>query len=156
MIKLHLINRKFNFSILILLCLIFTLFSCQSNNKAHQNDPCAKITEVFNRQVIAWNKADIKGFMQGYDVSDSLQFITKKGRTLGWDNVLKTYIKYYPTKKEMGSLQFNNLIVKPLSDSIAQVYGNWLITKESSVGGNFSLIMKQKPDGWKIIIDHTW
>ena len=56
----------------------------------------------------------------------------------------------------MGHLNFKNLIVKNLSDSLAQVYGNWELLKDSAVGGNFSLIMKHQPQGWKISIDHTW
>ena len=115
-----------------------------------------QIFQVLNDQTDAWNKGDIKGFMDGYERSDSLQFITRKGRTLGWQNVLDSYIKYYPTKKEMGKLHFKNMKIEPLSDNLAQAYGNWEVKSDTIYSGNFSLIMKNKPEGWKIIIDHTW
>ncbi|MFM9944330.1 MAG: DUF4440 domain-containing protein [Bacteroidia bacterium] len=130
--------------------------SCIRDNSKNYTDPNPVIFEVLNNQTTAWNRADIKGFMDGYEKSDSLQFITRKGRTLGWQSVYDNYVKHYPTKKEMGELHFKNLIIKNLSDSLAQVYGNWELMKDSAVGGNFSLIMKNKPEGWKIVIDHTW
>ena len=136
------------------ICLL--LLACVQNKsvKKATNEP--EIFRLLNTQAAAWNNGDIKGFMEGYEKSDSLQFITRRGRTLGWQNVLDNYTKHYPSKKEMGHLNFKNLIVKNLSDSLAQVYGNWELLKDSTVGGNFSLIMKHQPQGWKIIIDHTW
>ena len=136
------------------ICLL--LLACVQNktNKDAANDP--EILKLLNTQAMAWNNGDIKGFMEGYEKSDSLQFITRRGRTLGWQNVLDNYTKHYPSKKEMCQLNFKNLIVKNLYDSLAQVYGNWELLKDSTVGGNFSLIMKHQPQGWKIIIDHTW
>lgn len=130
--------------------------SCIKDSKNKPNSFKSNIEGVLNKQMLSWNKGDIKGFMEGYEKSDSLQFITRKGRTMGWQRVLDNYTKHYPTTKEMGHLNFKNLIVKNLSDSLAQVYGNWELLKDSTVGGNFSLVLKHKPEGWKIIIDHTW
>jgi hypothetical protein len=138
---------------------IITLLSFSSCIKDSKNKPNSfnnNIEDVLNNQMHSWNKGDIKGFMEGYEKSDSLQFITRKGRTMGWQSVSDNYTKHYPSTKEMGHLNFKNLIVKNLSDSLAQVYGNWELLKDSTVGGNFSLVLKHKPEGWKIIIDHTW
>lgn len=136
------------------ICLV--LMSCIKDKSKGNTTRITEIYKVLTMQTEAWNNADIKGFMAGYENSDSLQFITRKGRTLGWKNVYDNYTKHYPTKKEMGELNFKNIIIKDLSDSLAQVYGNWELMKDSVVGGNFSLILKNKPEGWKIIIDHTW
>lgn len=143
-------------TLLFLSSICFALVSCRQTSSSAQSAIDPEIYKVLNAQSEAWNKGDIKGFMEGYEKSDSLQFITQRGRTLGWKNVLDNYTKHYPTTKEMGHLNFKNLIVKNLSDSLAQVYGNWELLKDSTVGGNFSLILKNKPKGWKIIIDHTW
>ena len=137
-----------------LVCVIFV--SCFQNKPKDKSDGKNDINELLQMQAVAWNQGNIKGFMAGYDHSDSLQFITRRGRTMGWQSVLDNYIKHYPTKKEMGELHFKNLVIKQLSDSLAQAYGNWELKKDSAVGGNFSLILKNKPEGWKIIIDHTW
>ena len=116
----------------------------------------SEILKVLKSQTDEWNKGNIEGFMIGYDNSDSMQFITQRGRTTGWKNVFNRYSKSYPNKAAMGQLSFENLIITPLSDSLSQVYGNWVVKKDSIISGNFSLILKNKPEGWKIIIDHTW
>lgn len=156
MAKLLIYLTKMHLNYTLLIGILILLFSCDSKNVSTQKDSTIDIAAVLDSQVVAWNKADLKGFMAGYEKSDSLQFITKRGRTLGWEKVYNSYISHYPTKKEMGTLHFKNLIIKPMSDSLAQVYGNWLLVKDTNAEGNFSLIMKRKRDGWKIIVDHTW
>jgi hypothetical protein len=149
--------RQIKINTLLFLSIVcFGLVACRQTASTTQSTIDPEIYKVLTAQVEAWNKGDIKGFMEGYEKSDSLQFITRKGRTMGWQRVSDNYTKHYPTTKEMGHLNFKNLIVKNLSHSLAQVYGNWELLKDSTVGGNFSLMLKHKPEGWKIIIDHTW
>lgn len=136
------------------LLLLFVLFACSKNTNPDQD--LKEIQSLLDSQSSAWNRGDLEGFMKGYDRSDSLQFITRRGRTSGWQNVLNRYRKSYPTQKEMGNLTFNHLIFTPLEEDLMQVYGNWHVKKDSTDSGNFSLILKQKPEGWRIIIDHTW
>lgn len=136
-----------------LFCVLFN-FSCHTPE--YKNSGKTEILQVLKSQTNEWNKGNIPGFMLGYDNSDSMQFITQRGRTTGYKNVLNRYSKSYPNKAAMGQLSFENLIITPLSDSLSQVYGNWVVKKDTVISGNFSLILKNKPEGWKIIIDHTW
>ena len=137
---------------------VFILFfmSCIKDNQKLKPLFQEEIYTVLINQTNAWNKGDINGFMQGYEKSDSLQFITRKGRTVGWLKVYDSYKKNYPTKKEMGELHFKNMLINPLCDSIVQVYGNWEVKSDTIHSGNFSLIMKLKNNGWRIVIDYTW
>ena len=146
---------KLNKFALIGLTVLF-LVSCIKDKHKVEGQNLSEIEKVLTSQTDAWNNGDIKGFMQGYEKSDSLQFITRKGRTVGWKKVYESYTKNYPTKKKMGTLHFKNLIIKPLADSVAQVYGNWVVQSDTIHSGNFSLIMKLKNTGWLIVIDHTW
>ena len=66
-----------------------------------------KIRQLLNNQTEAWNRGDIKGFMDGYWESDSLMFIGKTGVTYGWTNTLNNYIKGYPDTAAMGQLHFD-------------------------------------------------
>jgi len=132
------------------------MLSCKKDNSNSNTPDKDQIIAVLDEQVLNWNQGNIEGYMNGYSASDYLQFITKKGRTIGWKNVLDRYIKSYPSKKEMGNLQFKNLIINNISNDIAHAYGNWQLEKDSIVGGSFSLIFKKELEGWKIIIDHTW
>jgi hypothetical protein len=148
-------NRK-SFQIGTICLLLVSCIDNKNQNEKVDLNHKAEVLKVLQYQSNAWNDGNIRGFMEGYLKSDSLQFISGRGRTLGWQKVYDNYLRHYPTKKEMGHLTFKNLICKDLSDSLMQVYGNWELERDSSVGGNFSLIMKYQDSEWKIIIDHTW
>jgi hypothetical protein len=145
------VNYYFTFFLLYTL-----LLGCQNTPSINHEEQNSAITAMLQQQVKDWNSGDIPKFMDGYEKSDSLQFITPKGRTTGWQQVKDRYLKSYPDKAHMGTLAFKNLNIKNLSDSVAQVYGNWELQKDSVVGGHFSLIVKGQHKNWKIIIDHTW
>jgi hypothetical protein len=119
----------------------------------------SKIFKVINEQLVAWNQGDMNGYMQGYWNSDSLQFITSKGVTLGYQQVLSNYVKSYPTKEKMGNLSFENLTAKFLDplEQVAQVTGKWKVLHEDKTSeGTFSLIVKFFGTEPRIIIDHTF
>jgi len=66
----------------------------------------AAIRLVLEQQEAEWNNHNLEGFMQGYWKSDELKFYGSSGLTLGWDNTLAKYKKSYPTKAEIGTLNF--------------------------------------------------
>ena len=119
----------------------------------------SKISKVINDQLHAWNNGDMQGYMQGYWNSDSLQFITSKGVTYGYNQVLSNYVKSYPTKEKMGNLSFENLSIKFLDplEQVAQVTGKWDVAHGNEHhSGTFSLIVKFFGSEPRIIIDHTF
>lgn len=109
------------------------------------------------KQEKAWNKGSLEGFMSAYWKSDSLVFIGKSGLTYGWQQTLDNYKKSYTSKEEMGTLHFENKIVRMLSDNTIQVIGKWeLIRPEAgNLSGHYSLIWQQKNKEWVIISDHS-
>ncbi|HTK81191.1 MAG TPA: DUF4440 domain-containing protein [Bacteroidota bacterium] len=114
------------------------------------------ILSVLNRQVDAWNRGDIEGYMQGYWKSDSLLFTSSGKIQRGWQATLDKYKNAYSTKAMMGNLRFSQLEVTHLSPSSAWVLGHWELTRaKDHPGGVFTLIVRKFPDGWKVIHDHT-
>src|SRR6185312_9245144 len=99
------------------------------------------IIKVLDDQRIAWNKGDIKGFMQGYWKSDSLLFVGKDAPVYGWQKTLDRYKKSYPGKAGMGELKFDILQVKVLDSTNAFVMGGWGLKLENgkTPGGYFTL-----------------
>ena len=87
---------------LIIAVLAFCTFSVYAQKSASPR-------QVLNNQLTEWNKGNIQGFMSGYWQNDSLQFLTSKGVTYGWQNVTNNYKKSYPTKEKMGNLDFEIL-----------------------------------------------
>jgi len=129
-----------------------TIFS-QSFSKERNID---SIKTVLNNQATAWNKGDIKEYMEGYWKNDSLKFIGKKGISYGWETTLKNYEKSYPDKATMGILNFELLAIDIYSPEIAYVVGNWKLKREKGdIGGIFTLLMKKINGEWKIIVDHS-
>jgi ketosteroid isomerase-like protein len=115
------------------------------------------IYQVLLSQLEAWNKGDLKGFMNGYLRSDQLTFYSGKDILKGWDTMLERYQKKYQGEgKEMGKLTFKDVDIELLSAESAVVRGRWelTLTKESP-GGLFTLILRKTKDGWRIVHDHT-
>src|SRR5438128_2623447 len=86
----------------------------------------AAIQKVLDAQVVAWNKGDLRGFMDGYWQSDKLTFFSAKTRTSGWQATLDRYRQRYQGEgREMGKLAFSELQVEVLGPDTAYVRGRW-------------------------------
>ncbi len=120
--------------------------------------PDAAIRSVLSAQVAAWNRGDIRAFMDGYERSEQTTFV---GATItkGHAQVLANYLKRYPTREAMGALTFSGLEIRPLGDAYASVLGHFQLDRPATAGGPkggiFTLLFRKTPLGWKIILDHT-
>ena len=72
------------------------MFSCMYSFAQIEKGDVKTVSNNMKAQVLAWNKADIKGFMDHYWNSDSLMFIGSKGVTYGWQKTYDNYVKNYP------------------------------------------------------------
>lgn len=114
------------------------------------------IRSVLDAQVYAWNHGDINGFMEGYWKSDSLLFTSGGNVARGWKTTLEKYRRTYSDREKMGTLRFSDLQISVLSESSAWVFGRWGLARNNDhPGGVFTLVMKQFPEGWRIVHDHT-
>jgi beta-aspartyl-peptidase (threonine type) len=116
------------------------------------------IQQVLDAQVAAWNRHDLKGFMTGYRQSPELTFFSGKEVYSGWQAAYERYQKRYQSEgpEKMGTLSFADLRIDLLGPDSAFVRGRWkLITSKEPLGGLFTLIFKKKPEGWRIVHDHT-
>ena len=117
-----------------------------------------EIKAVLARQQEAWNRADIRAFMQDYLNSPQLTFVGKQ-TTRGWQATLDRYLKAYPTPAAMGHLEFSELEVHPLGKNHAWVMGRFHLARTAEGGGDargrFTLVFTRAKDGWKIAMDHT-
>jgi ketosteroid isomerase-like protein len=116
------------------------------------------IRRVLDAQVAAWNRGDVREFMDGYDNSPSTTFV---GATItkGHAQVLANYLKRYPSRDKMGTLQFSGHEIRPLDGDYASVVGHWHLTRAKEAGGDtggiFTLLFHKTAQGWKVILDHT-
>lgn len=116
------------------------------------------ISQVLIKQQAAWNAGNIEKFMSGYWFSDSLQFVGRKGITLGWQNTLDNYKKSYPDTTAMGKLTFEITKIDVLCKHDAFVVGKWYLNRHASkgnIGGYFTLLFKKMKGKWVIVSDHS-
>jgi len=114
------------------------------------------IRRVMAEQEIAWNRADLEGFMQGYWKSDSLRFIGSRGLTYGWQPTLDNYKKSYPDAEAMGKLSFTILSVEILSPQSAFVVGKWRLARaKDELSGHYTLLWRKIDGAWVIVADHS-
>jgi beta-aspartyl-peptidase (threonine type) len=124
-----------------------------------QADEAAKqqIRALLDTQAAAWNKGNLQGFMDGYWQSPELSFFSGATKTKGWQATLERYQKRYQAEgREMGKVTFSEIEVELAGAETAWVRGRWEVaTSKEKLGGLFTLILKKRPEGWRIVHDHT-
>ena len=141
-------------------CLFITFFGIAQRDIVPEPDwkerIISSISTLMNEQEKCWNAGDLECFMQPYWHSDSLMFVGKSGITYGWQQTLDNYKKSYPDKKTMGTLQFTNIKVIPLSSSSCYVIGQWQLKRTAGdLSGHYTLLWILKSNEWCIIADHS-
>ena len=123
--------------------------------ESHSKD-AAEIRAVMAAQVLAWNRGDIDGFMNGYARAETTEFVSGDKLTRGWQTVRDRYKKKYDSREKMGTLTFSELKITPLSRDAALVIGRWkLVRKSDKPQGRFTLLFRRTAAGWRIVHDHT-
>ncbi len=114
------------------------------------------IANLLEQQRLAWNRGDLKAYMDGYLNSDSLVFIGKRGPQYGWQKTYDNYLKSYPNKSAMGELYFSLLKIDIIDSKNAMVLGAWMLKREKDEpSGYFTLRLKKIKGQWKIVYDHS-
>ena len=115
-----------------------------------------EIISVLKQQENFWNTGDIDGFMRGYVKSDYLVFNGSSGPFYGWDSVKDRYLKAYPSKEKMGTLNFKIHNISLITSSVAQLIGQFFLSyPKSEVSGYFTLVLVKSKGEWLILSDHT-
>jgi ketosteroid isomerase-like protein len=118
-------------------------------------DEEAAVRAVLESQRQAWNRGDLEGYMAGYWRDERLRFASGRDVTYGWQATLQRYRQRYADRKAMGTLSFDIRDVR-LAGGLAVVFGRWLLRREQDAPeGLFTLVLEKRPEGWRVIADHT-
>ena len=140
----------------ILKLLFFLLMNIINGQSILSESDKNEIISVLKKQEKFWNKGDIEGFMQGYVKSDYLVFNGSKGPFYGWNSVKDRYIKTYPSKEEMGILNFKIQNISLITSNVAQLLGQFFLSyPKKKVSGYFTLVFIKSKGRWLILSDHT-
>lgn len=116
----------------------------------------AQVLTILAEQQEAWNAGSLEGFMAGYIQSDSLRFISGNNIRTGWQEALEAYQRNYTDRETMGILTFDGVNVRFMTETWALVYGRWTLERaEDRPTGLFTLVFELRPEGWRIVHDHT-
>jgi ketosteroid isomerase-like protein len=117
----------------------------------------AAITTVLDAQVGAWNRGDLAAYMEGYARTDALIFTSGGKVRRGWQTAFDHYrARYGQDRAAMGKLVFQIDTIDPIGADGAVVLGTWILTDSPHDGrGIFSVVLERRPEGWRIIHDHT-
>lgn len=142
----------------VLLVLGVAASSCMAPARAPHPAPeeAHAIRAVLGAQVEAWNRGSVRAFMEGYVQTDSLRFASGGNVRTGWQTTLDAYERGYPDGAAMGTLRFDSLDVQVLAPRWAVVFGRWRLDRaEDAPNGLFTLLFEKRPEGWRIVHDHT-
>ena len=123
-------------------------------------DPIAlrdTIVAQFSRSADAWTRGDLDGFMADYARDSMTGFVTDGRVQHGFDRIRAGYAPRFAPGAKRDSLRFENFEVRPLAPKVALVTARYVLFRGDSTtsSGPFSLVMERRPDGWKILHDHT-
>ncbi|MGE0547329.1 MAG: nuclear transport factor 2 family protein [Kofleriaceae bacterium] len=120
-------------------------------------DDRADVERVLADQAAAWNRGDLAGYMAGYAKTPSLIFTSGSKVRRGWQTAFDHYrARYGKDPSAMGNLRFEIQQVDSVGADGAVVLGTWILTDTKHAGsGVFSVVFERRPEGWRIIHDHT-
>lgn len=123
------------------------------------DDAKKDIEAGLNAQIVAWNRGDLEGFMNGYWRSPELVYIGNNSVIRGWQQMFDRERQVYksPGGKEMGQLALPSMEISILGTDTALVWGTYTVTTHAGAtrGGLYTLIVRKLPEGWRVVHDRT-
>ena len=119
-------------------------------------DDLSAIQNVLDAQAAAWNRGDLRGYMDGYAKADTTTFVSGDTITRGWQTVFDRYTKKYDTRAKMGRLVFSDIDMETLNPESVLVTGAWELTRDADKPhGRFTLLFRKIGGRWRIVYDHS-
>lgn len=114
------------------------------------------IRTMLDSSAAAWNRGDVRGHLATN--ADSIEFMTRHGPVVGNDSVIQMMTDHYfkngqPTQQ----LRFEHVTVRPLGKRYALAIGQFILSGGglADQSGWFSTVWEHRPEGWRVIHDHS-
>jgi ketosteroid isomerase-like protein len=118
--------------------------------------PEPEIRAMLDESAAAWNRGDLDGHLA--DNADSITFMTGRGPITGKAKTADALRRsFFRAGKPVQSLRFEQVTVRPLGSRHALVVGHFILSGggEADKSGWFSTIWEHRPEGWRVIHDHS-
>jgi ketosteroid isomerase-like protein len=115
------------------------------------------ITAQLQRSALDWNRGDLDGFLSDYAPESTTTFIDGRRARQGMGFIRENYAPRFSPGARRDSLHFEEVEVRGLSPTLAVVTARFILQRGSEItaSGPFTLVMERRPEGWKILHDHS-
>jgi uncharacterized protein (TIGR02246 family) len=117
----------------------------------------AQMAGQLDRAATDWNRGDLEAFLSDYAPDSSTTFVDGRRARRGIAFIRQNYAPRFAPGARRDSLHFEEIAARRLSPTLALVTARFILMRGDSVtaSGPFTLVMEQRPAGWKIIHDHS-
>lgn len=124
---------------------------------AEANEASNEIRDMMQASARAWTRGDLDGFIDSYEDSPTVTYVTAKAVVHGRDTIRDRYAPRFVPGAMHDALTFENVEVDLLAPGLANVIGYYRLTRGDSTTayGPTSLVMRRRGGKWRIIHDHS-
>jgi len=117
----------------------------------------ADISAAMTASARAWTSGDLAGFMDSYENSGTVTYVTPKGVVHGRDAIRDRYGPRFVPGAMHDALSFENVEIDLMAPDIANVIGFYRLTRGDSTTayGPTTVVMRRRDGHWRIIHDHS-
>jgi beta-aspartyl-peptidase (threonine type) len=119
--------------------------------------PTAEITRQLDRSASDWNRGDLDAFISDYAPESTTTFVDGRRARHGFDFIRQNYAPRFAPGARRDSLHFEEVEIRSLAPDLALVTARYVLMRDRTVtaSGPFTLVMQQRPEGWRILHDHS-
>lgn len=120
-------------------------------------DPTPDLERLLRESARAWNAGDLDGFLITYARDSATTFVTTRGPIYGFEEIRGRYAARFEPGAERDSLTFTDHTVRMLGSDFVLSTARYVLMRGDSVTatGPFTVIWERRPEGWRMIHDHT-
>jgi beta-aspartyl-peptidase (threonine type) len=95
--------------------------------------------------------------MSDYAPESTTTYVDGRRSRAGIDFIRGVYAPRFSPGATRDSLHFEEVEVRPLSPTLALVTARYILQREDEItaSGPFTLVMERRPEGWRILHDHS-
>lgn len=114
----------------------------------------AAILAAMADSAAGWNAGDLGRFLRVY--ADDATYVTAKGLVRGKPAIAATYRRSFVAGgNARGRLSFTEASFRPIDPAHLLLWARWTLTGTAVETGMTSLLFERRPEGWRIVADHS-
>ena len=124
---------------------------------AEQIQARSDISTEMTASARAWTRGDLKAFMDSYENSNAITYVTPKSVVHGRDAIRDRYAPRFVPGAMHDALSFENVEIDLMAPDVANVIAFYRLTRGDSTTayGPTTVVMRRRDGHWRIIHDHS-